>query len=230
MNKKALLAAVATLSLASYAAPAHAQIAMVCPLCAQESTTLLQWGKQLTSMATTIQNQYSQLAALKSMFYSNGFGSLSQLQQLGSMQALTNGQLSGVIDRLQSGQFPVGQYSTLQGELQQSNSAVASQLTALQSLLNQQNQQYGNDASAVQSAQEQAATTVGTHQAMMVSNEFQGQMASSLLKIQQLNAATAQTIATQAAVQNEREAAADAFMRQSTVDPTTISTTGGSSY
>lgn len=217
-------------ALTSYAGPVHAQIATVCPTCAQESTTVLQWAKQLTDMATSLQNQYYQLRALKSMFYSNGFGSLSELQQLGSAQALTNGQLSGVISRLQSGQFPIGQYSALQGQLEQSNAAVGNQLSALQQLLYRQNNQYKTDANAVQSAQNQARNTVGTHQALQVSNEFQGQMASSLLKIQQLNAALAQTMATQAAVENNRQAAEDAFMRQSTVDPNTISTTGGNTY
>ena len=228
--KKAFFAVVAGMSLASYVTPAHAQIATVCPTCSQETTTVAQWAKQLLDMAASLQNQYYQLQALKSMFYSNGFGSLSELQQLGSAQALTNGQLSGAIGRLQSGQFPIGQYSSLQGQLQQSNAAVGSQLTALQQLLDRQNSQYGTDANAVQSAQNQAQSTVGTHQALQVSNEFQGQMASSLLKIQQLNAAQAQTMATQAAVENDRQAAADAFMRQSTVDPNTISTTGGNTY
>lgn len=230
MKVKALFAAASFGVLASYTAPAHAQIATVCPTCSQETTSVAQWAKQLLDMAASLQNQYYQLMALKNMFYSNGYGSLSELKQLGSAQALTNGQLSGAIGRLQSGQFPIGQYSALQGQLQQSNAVVGSQLTALKALLDRQNSQMTNDARAIQRAQEHAQSTQGTHQAIGVTNEFQGQMASTLLKIQQVNAAQAQTMATQAAAQAERTAAADAFLRQSTVDPSSISTNDGSRY
>lgn len=230
MRNRTLLTITSLTASLAYIHPAHAQIATVCPTCSQETTTVSQWAKQLLDMAASLQNQYYQLEALKSMFYSNGFGSLSELQQLGSAQALTNGQLSGAIGRLQSGQFPIGQYSSLQGQLQQSNAAVGSQLTALQQLLDRQNRQYGSDANAVQSAQNQAKMTVGTHQALQVSNEFQGQMASSLLKIQQLNAAQAQTMATQVAVQNERQASTDAQAEAMLADPGKVNINDGEGY
>lgn len=143
-------------AMASITAAGYAQIATICPTCVQQSSASLQWAKQLANMAQQVQNQYAQLASLKSQFYANTTGNLSTIRQLGNSQALTNGSLTNIINRLQSGNYPVTGYSELQSELQQSHQVFSNQLVSLKGLLAQQQKDYATDAQAVSNAQQQA--------------------------------------------------------------------------
>ncbi|MGD7071110.1 hypothetical protein, partial [Acetobacter sp. AAB5] len=189
----------------------HAQILTACPTCTQEETEAVRWAQQLASMLDELQRVKSELYA--------DLGEVESLQNIGNGQALTSGNLDGIINRLQSGVYSVGRVSQLNQTLQNNYSVASQQLSTLKNLLSEQQSQLSNDSSNISAMQQAATTTVGTHGAMMVSNELHGQIASQLLKTQQTQMAMAQTLATQAAIENDRQASTDAQAAAMSSDP-----------
>lgn len=192
----------------------YAQIITDCPKCTQEETETVRWAQQLASMLDELQRVKSELYA--------DLGEVESLRNIGSGQALTGGNLDGIISRLQTGAYSVGRVSQLNQTLRNDYSAASQQLSTLKTLLSEQQSQLSSDSSNIHEMQRASTTTVGAHGAMMVSNELQGQMASQLLKTQQTQMAIAQTLATQAAIQNDRQASTDAQAAAMTYDPKTV--------
>ncbi|MDI2113889.1 hypothetical protein [Commensalibacter nepenthis] len=196
-----------------YIAISKAQIVTLCPTCTQEATQIAQWANQLQSMAQQIQNQITQLQSIGNQVFSNT-NNLSNLNQLTQQQALTNGSLNQIITRLQSGNYPVSQFPQLQQQLQQAHQVYGNQLSTLQTFYQQQQNQTNSDKTVLDQIQSSSRATVGTHSALNVNNEFQAQITSQLIKMNQNQIALGQTLATAAATTEQQKAAQDAFHKQ----------------
>ncbi|GBR16761.1 hypothetical protein [Asaia spathodeae] len=202
--------------------PAHAQIMTVCPTCTQEINEATRWITQLRSMAAEIET-------VKSVVMSDIQG-VKQITNLSSLQGLTSGNLDGVLNRLQSGLGKAQQLNSLPQTLSNDAQTMSNQLSTLKSLLSSIQSQNQSDAQSVQSIQGQIATTIGTHGAVQISNQLQAQIAQALIKVNQIEGAIAQQLATQAAIENDRENAADQAHNAMLVDQSSINVDAGGQY
>lgn len=204
--KRAALAATVALGAAFAAPSAHAQIVTICPTCTQEVTQVAQWAHQLQSMASELQTVESQLQS--------SLSTVSNLTNLGSNLNLSGGNLNGLIGRLTSGTMSVQQLQSLGPTLQSDTQAMGTQLTNLRNLLQQVQSTSQSDQGALSSLRGASAATIGTHGAVQVGNQLQGQIAQELLNSQQIENGIAQTLASQVANETDRQNAADSFHQQ----------------
>ena len=196
----------------------HAQIVTVCPTCTQETTQIAQWSNQLQSMAQQIRNQITQIQSIGNQVFTST-NNLARLNQLNQNQALANGSLNQIIYRLQSNNYPISQYQQLQNQLLQIHQIYGNQLNQLQNFYQNQQTQASTDKVVLDAIQSSSRSTVGTHSALNVSNEFQSMMTDQLIRMNQNQMALGQTLATAAAAREQEKAAQDAF-HQHLVDTT----------
>jgi len=213
MMKKILFAGItAFLASGALVRPASAQIATVCATCTQESSEAARWLTQLQRMASELEvlkaqvtADTSQIAALKNI--GNGF---------------SNGNFSSMTNRLSSGVYTAQQITSGASMLRNDYSNLGTQYSNLTSTLGLRQSQISSDTSTIHSLQDTSETSVGTHGAMMVSNQIQAQRAVQELNAEQAQTQALSTIAAASQVEAERNALSNEEHASLAADPETV--------
>lgn len=209
MKKLFLSAGVAILVSGAFIRPASAQIKTICSTCAQESSEVVRWATQLQRMA-------SELEALKAEA-SADFDEVSNLRNIGN--GFSNGSFDGVTSRLQQGAYTFDQVNTSPTLLQNDYKNLGNQYSDLTQTLGRRSDQISSDADTMRSLKSTAETSVGTHGAMMVSNQIQAQRALQELNAEQANTQALSTMAAAQQVVAEHDALSDADHNRKIVNP-----------
>lgn len=216
--KKVLLAGVSAILLGGVMVrPASAQIATVCATCTQESTEAMRWVTQLERMASELQSLRSEVTADVSQ--------ISNLRNIGN--GFSNGNFGDLTSRLSTGAYSLQQITSAPTMLQNDYSNLGTQYKNLTNTLNTRSSQIATDSQTISTLQATSDTSVGTHGAMMVSNQIQAQRAVQELNAEQAQTQALSTIAAASQVESERNALSNAEHASLASDPSTITVPTG---
>lgn len=234
MNRPSKIAAGAALVLLSFAkSPAQAQWAVECVNCSTTWQQVIQEAHEVSSLAnqtTSLANQATNLARMPGTSFANFRNDTGNLNNIAQGGGVLSGQMNGLISRLQSGSYPTGNYNALQQQLQAAHAQEASNVTNLQTMLSAQQGQIGSDTAQLENLKARAAQTNGEQSALNVTNELAANQNAEIMKVSASQMAMTQAFATQASIQNDRQASEDAQAKAILPDPTSVSVSDGAAY
>jgi P-type conjugative transfer protein TrbJ len=164
---------------------------------------------QITNQATQIQNQAHMLERLPSSVFPNHQTNLNDLNSIISRGNLLSGQINSTLTRLQGGGYPTSNLTAQQNQLSSTRALMGSNYQNLQSTLNTYSSQVTSDVDLLDQLTTRAQSTTGQHSAINVQNEYNSQIAGQLIKINQTLIALTQAIASQAAINHDRQGLID---------------------
>lgn len=192
--------------------PASAQIATICPTCTQETSEAARWLTQLDRMA-------SELQALRSTVTAD-MNQITSLQNIGN--GFANGSFTDITGRLAAGTYTLQQVNNAPTMLQNDYTNLGGQYSRFTNMMGVRSGQMSSDAQTLQTLQSTAETSVGTHGAMMVSNQIQAQRAVQELNAEQAQTQALSTLAAASQVEAERNALSTAEHANLASDPSTV--------
>ena len=217
--------------------PAAAQWAVECVNCSTMWTQTLQYAKEAQSALTQLQQYQTQLqqyanmvtntVALPQEIWSTVQSDIMRVQALSNAASLLSGNSGSLVSRLQNASAyasQVGSLANMGGQFTTYQQTIGNNLSTMGRQLGLQQGMESNNAALLASLQQHSQSAQGQMQAIQAGNELAHAQATQLMQIQATLSTTAQTQATQMAVDADRQAVNDAallrFNSGSTVSPT----------
>jgi type IV secretion system protein TrbJ len=216
---------VTALSGAGHSCPAQAQLAVQCENCSTIWNQLLEYGKQVQQLATQLQSYETQLQqyanmvtntlALPQQLWGQVQSDIMQVRNLSNAASLVSGNAGSIVTRLQSASAYTNQVASLGNIADQFTiwqQTIGNSVGTLGKTLGLQQDQQANDAALLAALEQHSQSAAGQMQAIQAGNELNHATAVQLQQIQATLAVTAQTRATELAVEADRRALQDAAM------------------
>jgi len=245
MGRRLAFVAIVTLAALSGAGhwrPAQAQRAVHCENCSTVWNQLLEYGKQVQQLATQLQSYETQLQqyanmvtntmALPQQLWGQVQSDIMQVRNLSNAASLLSGNAGSIVARLQSASAYTDQVASLgniAGQLTIWQQTIGNSVSTLGKTLGLQQDQQASDADLLAALEQHSQSAAGQMQALQAGNELAHATVAQLQQIQATLNVTAQTRATEMAVDADRRALQDAAMLHFST-PTPIQTSGYQQY
>ena len=223
--------------------PAHAQLAVVCPDCANVITQTVQLAKEAASLAEQIAiyqlqiQQYANMlqntATLPTMAWNNAVGDIVRIQSLMNSGMLLAGNAQAFTTTLSNVQGFANQLQTLNqmtAQYQQWGTVTSNDITHLQASIGMQETPRASDSATLAVLQQHSQNAQGQMQALQAGNEMAALGVSQMQKLQTMLAQGTQLVVDQNSIADQRQAAADSALEEFLQSPLPPTSGNGHGY